>query len=691
MGYSTSPAISVTFWGIFFFILDCRPNFYNSLCPSEPHTEKITPLCHTGGLANVTEKDTAPHATDSTPAHSPPSSHSTCKEPVSYSVEAVLGYQKPKPPLSVFTRPYSQESTAHPSQQTSIGCPSISANQEEAPYSVDAVLRSRNAGEKSNRGLSAGPISEDTRGTPLPAQTRPCTTMTGFGLQEMLQPPTSLANHNGKASYSVHTVSESHKPLDSPFNSLCAGSTGQIPGAQKSTDRASYSVSFAPIGRTYSAMHHTKAIRHLPRDIAGPQDTLQPTKSTDPTMGSEDGRSKGVLPVKPVVGPNKPTLRPFHSLFTSPPSQTTAPNHPTQMKQHLPRAPSGLQDPVQSPDPSLSFTDCKSRVAIPAETVSDSHKASVIVSPGTEKYALTEIKLQTPRVPSGPQNYIQSPDPNPNSKDCESKRTLYVESAVGSNKPLERPFQSLFASCISVTPSQLPSIQTKPDSFRTPLCPQKSIDSTYSTQISTVCGGKVIPLKAVVEPSKATERPFLSLFASPIGESAVQLPSIQTKPDTPTTPLHPQVSIQVADSTSISRDCKDKTPDLKTSFKSLFAGLISKDLTNTSPAPRSLGSLPGSKSKKGKGLNSAEHTNDSPRQLENSICSVFTDPVGEMSTLPIHTAKLGSSRTKADQLQLDASSHQGKSLGWLMLHYYCCRMHNSTLLKIYGHYPFLFM
>ncbi|XP_038873157.1 zinc finger CCCH domain-containing protein 4-like [Salvelinus namaycush] len=90
------------------------PNFYNSSCPSEPHAEESTPVCQNEVSAVVVEKEIAP-PTESVQSPDPPP-NSGFKEPVSYSVEAVLGSHRPleKPFRSFLAASISQTSQTQP-------------------------------------------------------------------------------------------------------------------------------------------------------------------------------------------------------------------------------------------------------------------------------------------------------------------------------------------------------------------------------------------------------------------------------------------------------------------------------------------------------------------------------------------------------------------------------------------------
>uniref|UniRef100_A0A3P9I1X3 C3H1-type domain-containing protein n=1 Tax=Oryzias latipes TaxID=8090 RepID=A0A3P9I1X3_ORYLA len=105
-----------------------RPSFYNSADVEEQ--------------ISVGQNEEPDPGSEADPPHSPSLSSLEQKEPVCYSVEAVLGPQLFKPLFSFYTKPQSQEATSPSVPPSSSETPSSSVNPMEAPYSVDAVLRS---------------------------------------------------------------------------------------------------------------------------------------------------------------------------------------------------------------------------------------------------------------------------------------------------------------------------------------------------------------------------------------------------------------------------------------------------------------------------------------------------------------------------------------------------------------------
>ncbi|XP_028255448.1 uncharacterized protein LOC114431928 [Parambassis ranga] len=118
-----------------------RPNFYNSTatcaeqetCQAEEQEEAIPPQT----------------ASDGAQPRSPPSATPNSEELVCYSVEAMLGPQLSRPFFSFYTAPGSP-SLSDP--QTTCDTTPSAPNKSEAPYSVEAVLKSCTSVEKSALG-----------------------------------------------------------------------------------------------------------------------------------------------------------------------------------------------------------------------------------------------------------------------------------------------------------------------------------------------------------------------------------------------------------------------------------------------------------------------------------------------------------------------------------------------------------
>nr|XP_029537984.1 zinc finger CCCH domain-containing protein 6-like isoform X5 [Oncorhynchus nerka]XP_029537985.1 zinc finger CCCH domain-containing protein 6-like isoform X5 [Oncorhynchus nerka] len=148
----TKPVIDI-------FLNPLRPNFYNSSCTSEPHAEESTTVYQNEVSAEVVEKEIAPPTASVWSPDPPP--NSGFKEQVSYSVEAVLGSHRPldKPFRSFFAASISQTSQTQPDPPTTTLVPPDSihprdpplnstCSKRNVPYSVEAVLGFQKPEEK---------------------------------------------------------------------------------------------------------------------------------------------------------------------------------------------------------------------------------------------------------------------------------------------------------------------------------------------------------------------------------------------------------------------------------------------------------------------------------------------------------------------------------------------------------------
>ncbi|XP_029934342.1 flocculation protein FLO11-like isoform X2 [Myripristis murdjan] len=622
-----------------------RPNFYNSSCPSVPHAENEATVCQAEGLADDME-DPVPHATDTAPSHSPPSSDLIHKESVSYSVEAVLGSQRSKPFPSLFGTSASQESTSLPTPQSPLDAPSSSADHIDAPYSVDAVLGSSK-------------VAFSHLSTPFSAQST-CSTP---------KPPSSSANQNEVVSCLVNTASESDKSLEKNVKSLLSGplracqiSTVSMsaktcndlaqfrvtPETQKPAVRASHVVkldSLPPFGLEetktdvkgapsvlISPHPPTKGNRHLPRDVTSLQDSAQSQRPQNIVSGSEGSKSEGVIP----FGPTKPTQGAFHGLFSNPLTQTSAPKCPTRLKSRSSSAPSGSQGSVRSPHP-LSTGGA----AVSADLVSSYKNNRVFVNSLTHELQCkepTDIKHRSQGAKDGtqPHNYTEA---------CRSKMEHTVDSAVTTT--VKRPFHRLFASPITNNFEQVPCLQAAPDSIMTSSSPLDSGQFSHPATSATDSRGEDIPVKTAAEPGRATAVSFRSLFASPISETAGPLLCTQSEPDS-SSPREPD---QSAKSASGSTGCSRRASDFGTSFSQ---GLFSGNILTEVPAVPTSPDLPSQpKRTNGSSSYSAESINQSPKHLVNPACSRMFSSVSDASPDP--------SIAQAQQQLSDVSSHRGSS------------------------------
>uniref|UniRef100_A0A4W5NUQ6 C3H1-type domain-containing protein n=1 Tax=Hucho hucho TaxID=62062 RepID=A0A4W5NUQ6_9TELE len=288
-----------------------RPNFYNSSCPSEPHAEESTPVCQNEVSAEVVEKEIAP-PTESIQSLEPPPSSPGFKEPVSYSVEAVLGSHRPleKPFCSFFAASISQTSQTQPDPPTTTLVPLDSIHPPDPPLNSTCGKRnvpysaSKKPMEKPFRSFFAGPISQTSTNHP-PRQTRLNPPSTSFGPPDPIRSSEPLPVCKRRTS-SVEAVSESQKSMGKPFRSLFAG----------------------PLTQSSTSGHPTQTQPDPPRNFTG---------CNGPASHS----------LEAMLETQKPVGKPFRSLFAGPISQTTLPDPPTQTRPYPPI----VQPKQEVPDP----------------------------------------------------------------------------------------------------------------------------------------------------------------------------------------------------------------------------------------------------------------------------------------------------------------------------------------------------
>ncbi|KAM9363265.1 uncharacterized protein ABDE67_014796 [Symphorus nematophorus] len=191
--------------------------------------------------------------------------------------------------------------------------------------------------------------------------------------------------------------------------------------------------------------------------------------------------------------------------------------------------------------------------------------------------------------------------------------------AVGCKKTLKTPFRSLFASPIT------DALQHLDNPVITSSCPQDSVQSSCPALQSADCD----LLKNVLEPDKASDSSYRSLFAAP-------LPCVQSQTDS-------QQSVQAVDNTSHSSESKQRAPKLETPLQC-------KVRTDVSP-----------NAKVGK-YSSTEHISPPTKQLVDPVCSLVSDLHCEASS---NTTPRSNSLTTSHTCQHlpDISSHKGSAVG----------------------------
>ncbi|XP_024269465.2 translation initiation factor IF-2-like [Oncorhynchus tshawytscha] len=95
---------------------------------------------------------------------------------------------------------------------------------------------------------------------------------------------------------------------------------------------------------------------------------------------------------------------------------------------------------------------------------------------------------------------------------------------------MEKPILSLFAGPIRQTTLPDPPRQMQPNPPRTAICPP---DPIRSSEPLPVCKRRTFSVEAVSESQKSMEKPFRSLFASPLTQTSTSGHPTQTQPDLP--------------------------------------------------------------------------------------------------------------------------------------------------------------
>ncbi|XP_074483368.1 uncharacterized protein LOC141763026 isoform X1 [Sebastes fasciatus] len=577
-----------------------RPIFYNS---EEINAEKETLVCQTDDLADVMEEAVPPQASDAVRPHIPPSSNLNYEEPICYSVAAVLGSQLFKPFQSFFTTPGSQESVT-----------SGSTSQSEAPYSVDAVLRSYKSVENSTFGHTP---------TPPTTQTVSYTPKTDF--EEITGPLLSSETQTEKVLYSVNTRNEVNKSQERTIMSLsslqvhtslisktCPSSTlasrdykkqgGNMPEPLKPAQRAAHEVKLelllSPVTeeeRSASSKNKgaMKGSMHLPTDI---------TCSVN---------CKGVIPFGR-------TNR--KSISSRPAGQTSTSRLNTSDSQ-------ASMKPCYS---SSDFTEFKGGSAVPVDSVTCFMKTSDSANSVSCHLAAkqpTKIHLHSKKTTAGLKCGTHHHS-TAVTAECSSKMARCGDLAAGSKKTLKRPFRSLFASPIS------DALQPIDDSVTDSSCPQGFIQSSCSPQSADYTSNLV---KRVIEHDKASARPFLSLFATP-------LPSIESLEHSRISSCS-QHSNQFVKNTSQLSNSKQRASNLE---PPLPGQADYKEIPHALRFPNLSGNP-----KIGNEDNSKEHVNQATKQLVNPVCSLVSD---SLSPTPCGNSP---STTHAHQPLPDISSHKG--------------------------------
>ncbi|CAB1344943.1 unnamed protein product [Coregonus sp. 'balchen'] len=386
-----------------------------------------------------------------------PTLNSTCgKINVPYSVEAVLGFQKPveKAFCNQFSGSITQ--TFPPPTQIQSDPPSntlVSPDPIRSSDHLKAVHQSHKPVENPVRSLVADPITQSTRHPDIQTQLDPPSTT--FNPPDSIRLPDPPSVYKRPAYYSA--VLGSPKSLKPSFSSLFAGPISQTSSPQPPTQIQPDSPSTAlgpsdsapPAGCKRPASYSVTAVlepckpveNSFCRRFAG---TISQTAPDPPSHSLNSPGCKAPASKKPMG-------KPFRSLFAGPISQTSTNHPPRQTRPNPPSTTFGPPDPIRSSEP---LPVCK-RWTSSVEAVSESQKS--MEKPFRSLFAGPLTQTST----SGHPTQIQ-PDPPRNFTGCNRPASHSVEAVLETQTQLGKPIRSLFAGPISQTTLPDPPTQTRP-------------------------------------------------------------------------------------------------------------------------------------------------------------------------------------------------------------------------------------
>lgn len=583
-----------------------RPNFYNS---AGTNAEKETSLCPTEELTDVMEGAVPPHASDTAHPHTQASSNIEHEEPVCYSVAAVLGPQLFKPFPTLFTSPRGQESGT-----------SGSPNKSQAPYSVDAVLRSCKS-----VGFTFGHIP-----TSPPAQTASCTPKTEC--EENTDSQLSSETQDEKVLYSANSRNEVNKSQERMFKSLSSLQVRSSPFPKKCPNLTLSSKDSKEQGGT------------VPESLKSAQTAAHEVKLEVQHSASKGEMKRSVhLPVDITYSANRQSQGAFpfrdtnRNIFSRPLLQTSTSNRISQSRPHLSVLTSASQASTKPFPPSPAFAESKGGATVPAEPVTCSMKKS-----DSANKQPSEIHLQSEKTQSGLKRVTQQHSSSEITAERSSKTAHCGDLSVGRKKIVKRPFQTLFASPITDTLQPIDNGETSSSS------PQAFIHTSCSPPQPADCKSNCV--QSAVDPDKASTSSLRSLFAAPLSSL---LPRMQSQPDFSRTSSFSHQSKQSVNNPSRFSNSKQRATDLETPLPRQVRAV--KDI---SCAPRSPNFSPNPKIEHED--RSTEHVNQPTNQPESPASSLMSDPLHEKSTSPTPRGN-SPSTTRAGQQLPDILSHKGSA------------------------------
>ncbi|XP_019940053.2 uncharacterized protein [Paralichthys olivaceus] len=554
-----------------------RPNFYNS---GETNTEQEA-LCKTEEQCEIPEVAVPREASDSAHPHSPLSAPLNHKEPVCYSVEAMLRPQLFKPFPSFYTTPGSQDSASLSGPQNSSDCTSGSADQSKAPYSVDVVRSCKSAASLIFDHKSSPPTARCVSYAPR----TDCEQLIDPLLSSKYSPNTrDEANESQEKKFKCPPSFHTHPALISktcPDLTVASGDDkkhfGEVAASLKPSPRASCEVKsellYSPATVAERSAFPFRKV-DIQRSPHLPVYTLQSVKC----------KSQGVFPTK---------LK----------SQTF---NPPQMRPHLSGLMSKSQASAKLLGPSSGLPEFKGGAAVPAEPVTSSAKTNNAGNSDVHHLAAnqpTETHEHSRQLRPTLQPGTQQPTSSDATAECSSNTAHCADSSFGCNKT----FHSLFAS--PITDSQKPT----PDFATT----STSLQSSCSTPLSAPSRSDDNHVQTVVEPDKPSARSFLCLFSSPL--SAAPLPRKESQPDCSRTASSSQESNQLPDNATHSSDSHQGASNAEMPLPRL----VKTDVEQSSHRPTSPKFSPRSKNENEEDL--SEAVSQPTKQQVNPACRLVSD------------------------------------------------------------------
>ncbi|XP_069577810.1 mucin-12-like, partial [Brachyistius frenatus] len=395
--------------------------------------------------AEATEEVIPPRALEAARPHSPPSTN--LEEPVCYSVEAVLGPQGSRPFPSFLTTPGSQESTTVPSSDATLGY----VNQSEAPYSVDAVLRSCKSVENLTFGQRPAALTENT--DPLQSsqhrnekdslntgdeasksRQKIFKSLLSFEVQKICPDLSESLKTPRRAS---HGVTEADKSGSTGCSHLPAGTACSVNSKNEGVFRFG-----RPSGQTCAPKRPAHTKPHLPVW------TFHSQSSVQPFLKSEGG---GAVPVA--------------SAGRSAKTNDSAKSAITEMRRRSKRTQSGLKLGAQRQNSPESKSECSSSLP----NTNGCHQ--------TQKrpfHSLFASPISDGVISASPRRFIQPPQ----SADFTGKDGE-VQTAPEPDKTSAASFFSLFATPLKGSAASHSSRRSQADDSKTRPCGQQLAESTF--------------------------------------------------------------------------------------------------------------------------------------------------------------------------------------------------------------------